>query len=327
MKDEFSRQDLYSDRATVGDPSKTNLSNGILFIPQATITSSSSSSSSAKLPPHSGSHNSFTCDICGKTLSRRDHLKLHKTIHTGARPYRCETCGCAFSRNHHLVRHMSSHLSEKKFKCDICGKSLSRSDHLKVHRRIHTGERPFKCQICGFAFSRRDRLVKHNQLTKGKRKLSCVPPAFSPAINESPDSSHTVDNTASHGILGNSGSVSTPLSLNSQQNNKTNESVYIFVDRSSSNSKEGGSHSVQARTTTQSQDQQERIKSDSSDVKQRLAPAEVSELSVSGANCGPDISPSVFPIQMTPAIYPALQMYSNTTSLNIIPSSHVFINK
>lgn len=290
------------------------------------------------LPQQQQTTKSFTCNICGKTLSRRDHLKLHTTIHTGIRPYRCMTCGVSFSRNHHLVRHMGSHMSEKRYKCDICGKGLSRSDHLKVHRRIHTGERPFKCQICGFAFSRRDRLVKHNQLNKGRRKLSCVPPSFASSVSNSEDRN------------------SLQLSSQEQLNiNLTNESNFTSHQIHRPNPSIIEDVKVQLSPKPQKRDANENEKPDNSQVAEQnqelnsdLNISSVSHPNATSSQIDQVVSPDdlsvkmsqfpsliaagnghqmqhmmpVFPttIQMSPAtahVFPTLQMYANTPQISL----------
>ncbi|XP_029644560.1 zinc finger protein 471 [Octopus sinensis] len=354
MKDELHADMLCIDKSNINTDrmSENDFHNGILVTPQVAIASSSisSSSSSSVGLSHSNPH-SFTCDICGKMLSRRDHLKLHKTIHTGVRPYRCETCGCTFSRNHHLMRHMGSHLSEKRFKCDICGKALSRSDHLKVHRRIHTGERPFKCQICGFAFSRRDRLVKHNQLSKGKRKLSCVPPTFTAQTKELTESDNIEMSVSDQLIVNlNPAIPSLPQCHQQPQRNSSNDSdpsdkthketAYVFLDSSTSNCKQGSTNAHQANNNQCELPQQEIVENQSTNlsINQNSLPTQLSEILVSEentkmpvilANSGQVASVlPVFPttVQMTPAIFPALQMYTSAAPLSI-PSPHIYVTK
>lgn len=44
----------------------------------------------------------FTCEICGRSFSQKNHLKRHNMIHTGERPFPCEICGRSFYRKDKL---------------------------------------------------------------------------------------------------------------------------------------------------------------------------------------------------------------------------------
>ncbi|CAD0206342.1 unnamed protein product [Chrysodeixis includens] len=156
------------------------------------------------LRSHSGERN-FLCNVCGKALSSREHLKFHIRIHTGYKPNVCKYVLLLYPATYvnSLRRHLRSHSGERNFLCNVCGKALSSREHLKFHIRIHTGykpnvckyvlllypatyvnslrrhlrshsgERNFLCNVCGKALSSREHLKFHIRIHTGYKPNVC----------------------------------------------------------------------------------------------------------------------------------------------------------
>uniref|UniRef100_A0A8C4U770 Zinc finger protein 408 n=1 Tax=Falco tinnunculus TaxID=100819 RepID=A0A8C4U770_FALTI len=115
---------------------------------------------------HTG-HKPFLCTECGKSYSSEESFKAHVLAHRGLRPFQCTQCDKAFARRPSLRIHRKIHL------CAICGRYLANPGSLRNHMRLHTGERPYACPYCGKDFRQQSNLREHLRLHTGEKPYKC----------------------------------------------------------------------------------------------------------------------------------------------------------
>ncbi|XP_019624417.1 PREDICTED: zinc finger protein OZF-like [Branchiostoma belcheri] len=105
------------------------------------------------------------CDVCGKTFSTHQSMKLHRYTHTG---------GKTFSTHQSMKLHRYTHTGEKPYVCQICHKHFRQAGTLKRHMVTHTGEQPHRCPRCPRHFSQRSSLTAHLRLHTEQNSFLCV---------------------------------------------------------------------------------------------------------------------------------------------------------
>uniref|UniRef100_A0A8C4U0Q3 Zinc finger protein 408 n=1 Tax=Falco tinnunculus TaxID=100819 RepID=A0A8C4U0Q3_FALTI len=122
---------------------------------------------------HTG-HKPFLCTECGKSYSSEESFKAHVLAHRGLRPFQCTQCDKAYRTKRDLQEHQVLHTAGPKgCQCAICGRYLANPGSLRNHMRLHTGERPYACPYCGKDFRQQSNLREHLRLHTGEKPYKC----------------------------------------------------------------------------------------------------------------------------------------------------------
>ena len=117
-----------------------------------------------------------SCEVCHKTFSSKQTVKLHKdAVHEGV-VLRCKVCSKAISIGN-ITHHMKAMHGTETFTCSECNYTTKTKRALTVHNGKFHSEKKFSCKYCDFKGGYQHIINKHlrtshiKQLTLEEQKI------------------------------------------------------------------------------------------------------------------------------------------------------------
>lgn len=118
----------------------------------------------------------YSCEFCGKRCKTHSDLKIHKNVHSQARPYECSVCSKSFKTPGSRSTHMESH--NESLTCEICNVKLANRTLYQRHKKFQhnsefreTQREKNSCAICGKTFLRTTQFKIHMKQMHGIQQL------------------------------------------------------------------------------------------------------------------------------------------------------------
>ena len=124
---------------------------------------------------HCNKMDRWICDLCGKILSDKPTLQLHRKNHMGIKTKVCSFCGKTFMRSCHLQSHIAHvHKKERPYRCTECDAAFALNYELNRHMQKHSETPNFTCTECGVSFYERIKLNHHIKTKHKSRNVECL---------------------------------------------------------------------------------------------------------------------------------------------------------
>jgi KRAB domain-containing zinc finger protein len=122
-------------------------------------------------PDESGAPKWLSCEQCGLTFARKEHLDRHSKVHNETKPFQCSMCSFSCKEKANLKNHEKRHTSEREFVCSICGSSFQTKKTLEDHNiYVHSDVRNHLCDTCPAAFKSKKDLLRHRRSVHANMK-------------------------------------------------------------------------------------------------------------------------------------------------------------
>ena len=110
-----------------------------------------------------------TCEICDKSVSKRNYKKHKIGVH-GEKIHSCQYCSMKFSMKKMLERHIKVNHT-RAFQCNLCAKRFGTERYLEDHKNgVHLKLRPFVCDLCHEGFRTKHEVNVHKKRGHSKDK-------------------------------------------------------------------------------------------------------------------------------------------------------------
>jgi len=115
------------------------------------------------------------CQLCSKTFTRIDNLRLHEKVqHEKRVKFPCGFCKYSTPYKSTLARHIriKHGTGYRPYQCDYCPYECYTATRLQEHERTHTKEKALECKRCPFTCSTSSQLYAHKLRHENKTRPS-----------------------------------------------------------------------------------------------------------------------------------------------------------